>query len=255
MQVHRFLVLAVGVLLALPLGLHAAPGDDSSFVEAGDAYRRGDYDRAEALWQAVLAGNLATADRARVCYDLGNLEWRRGRPHRAIGWYTAALRLDPRHEDARANRDFARRGVGLEPADRGDLRSTVDRVLTRWHPPEQRLLVLGGTLLLAVVLVFEMRYGGRRWLYLALGAVGLLVLLSLPWLASFGRSDPDPMLVIRSSSVSLRSEPNLERASIASAEPGEVVQRIDELPDWVRVVTADGEKGWVQAKTVFALDR
>lgn len=225
------------------------------FARAADSYRRGELEEAESVWKRVLRLPLAAADRARVCYDLGNVAWRDDRRGEAIGWYTAALRHDPRHSDAWANLEFARSEEGFDPADRGDLRSTVRLLVTRWYPGERRLFVLVGVALVGLAMIGETWRGGRFWLAGMFAALGLLVVLSVPWLAGLVRSDGDPLLVIRSSTVSLRSEPRLELPAVTTAAPGVVVERIDELPGWVRVETAAGEKGWLREDAVFSLSR
>ncbi len=248
------LVVALAGLAAPDLGaqdtVHAAV-----FEQAVDAYRRGDFAEARVRWESLLDEELTASDRARLCYDLGNAEWRDGDHLRAIGWYTACLRLDPRHPDAWANLEFARSEEGFDPADRGDLRSTARRLLTSWRPAERRLLVLLGVMLLAIPMAVEAFRGGRLWRRASLLALGMLVLLSLPWLHGLTSTDGDPLLVIRTSTLSLRSEPRLELPSTVAVEPAAVVQRIDELPGWVRVETGDHEKGWLQEEAVFALRR
>ena len=255
MPVLRLLAVLCLVILTGATPRAAGAEEPTVFAEGVAAYRRADFAQARALWTTVLDQELTDLERARVCYDLGNVEWRSGHPHQAIGWYTACLRLDPRHADAWFNLEFARSEAGLDPADHGDLRSTVHRLLTMWYPQERRLLALLGTGLFSLVLAYEALRGGRTARYALLGTLGLFVLLSLPWLHVLTQSESDPLLVIRSSTVSLRSEPHLDLPSTASVEPGTRVERIDELPGWVRVEAPDGERGWVQSEAVFALVR
>jgi Ca-activated chloride channel family protein len=66
-------------------------------MQAGvQAYQQGDYARAQALW-APLAG-------ADAAYDRGNALARQGRLREAVAAYDEALRLQPRMDDAIANR-------------------------------------------------------------------------------------------------------------------------------------------------------
>ncbi|MEW6072136.1 MAG: SH3 domain-containing protein, partial [Planctomycetota bacterium] len=88
-----------------------------------------------------------------------------------------------------------------------------------------------------------------------LAAALLLAFLAVPWVRGLRAPDGDPLLVIRSASVSLRSEPDLDRPAIGALDPAAVVERIDALPGWVRVETSGGERGWVQEDAVFPLRR
>lgn len=103
-----------------------AQGADAA---ATDAYRRGDFDAATRAWTQLLADrSLPAAERARLCFNLGNAAFRDERPLEAVGWYEAALRLAPRDGDAWANVEHARSAAGLAPKDRGDLAATLSRL-------------------------------------------------------------------------------------------------------------------------------
>lgn len=257
-------------LLALATGLMAqgavepAAGQPSAaqalFEQANDAYRRGAWAEAEAAWRSLLVDadqlSIGARDRARIALGLGNAAWRRERKPEALGWYTAAVRLDPHNADARANRDLVRAAAGLEPAEGGDLRSTLRQLLASWSPAERRWAVLGGLGLVLVLLVGEALRGGLAWRRAALVAALFLVLVSLPWMVGLARSPGGPrMLVVAEPSVALRSEPRESLDPTGKLRLGQEVERIDALPGWIRVRTASGERGWVAEGALFALER
>lgn len=66
-------------------------------LAAAAAYRAGDYARAAALYRGLRGADAR--------YNLGNALARSGRYREALDAYAEALRLDPRMDDARANRD------------------------------------------------------------------------------------------------------------------------------------------------------
>lgn len=226
------------------------------FERANDAYRRGAWDEAELCWQALLEEpGLVASDRARIALGLGNSAWRNERPMEAIGWYSAALRLDPAHEDARANLELARAEQGLQPAERGDLRSTLARLAQLGQPTERRWAVLGALALLALALAGEALRGGAAWRNAALGAALVLALCAVPWLGGLWPRTAPELLVISKPAAALRSEPRPALEPIGQLAAGEQVRRIDELPGWVRVESADGARGWLSERAVFALER
>ena len=171
----------------------------------------------------------------------------------AVGWYTACLRLAPRHADAWHNLELVRAEAGLDPADRGDLRSTVQRLLLSLRPEEARLLALCALGALALVLAFEAFFGGFLWRALSVVTAAGAVVLCLPFFFRLGDDARDPMLVVRAPTVSLRAEPHSSRDPIASLDAGDEVERIDTLPGWVRVARDDGTRGWVQEEALFPL--
>ena len=226
-------------------------------AEGVDLYRRGSYAAAAERFDEAVAiadASLPPAARARLFVARGSAAYRSGDPLTAVGWYTAALRETPRDLDVWHDLELARADAGLEPADRGDLSSTVNRLLGSWRPEEARRLALLGALLLGAAMVVEILVGGRlaRW---AVG-VALLVALGLcgPWIASLVPEVDAPHLVLRASPVPMRSEPRTELETIHHAEPGQVVARIDELGDWTRI-DAEGTLGWVPSQSLFALER
>lgn len=246
---------ARGLLTLVLAFLLAAGGSAQSGFERGvEAYRRGDYTEAAAVWRATLDTDLDDIGRARVYYDLGNAYWRDGESLRAIACYTAAVRLDPRNAEACRNLEFARTKAGLPPVDEGGLGATLQHLLTRLRPTEQRTLLFAALVLWSLVLVLEVRYGGgtARWALL-LATLGL-ALAALPW--GYGQLRPErraPMLVITSGGVSLRAEPLEARAAVGEVAVLEEVERLDELPGWVRVERLDGLRGWARSETLFPL--
>jgi tetratricopeptide (TPR) repeat protein len=221
-----------------------------------DAYRRGDLETARSAWLAALeTRGLPAAERARILYDLGNVAFRRGAVPEAIGWYTAALRLRPRDADTWANLEHARAQAQLPPADRGDLSATLARLLGALTPAESEWLVIAATLAWLVVLSAEALRGGRALRRVALIATGVVVLALVPWVYQLSQAGGDPLLVIAEPKVSLHSEPRASAAVVGDAELGLEVERLDELPGWVKVRRPGGLEGWTVAEGVFALRR
>ncbi|MSR63429.1 MAG: tetratricopeptide repeat protein [Planctomycetes bacterium] len=248
----RWLALLLALLGAFALPTQAAP--QSSFERGLEAYRRGDYAAARELWQATLAEELDTLGRARVYYDLGNAHWRLGATLPAIACFTAAVRLDPRHDQAWQNLELARAKASLPPADAGDLGATLERLLNRLRPDERRTLLFAALVLWAVVLVLEIRAGGAVWRAALFAATLLVVGAALPWAhGQFARARRQPLLVIATGGVALRGEPLEARAPVGELAALEEVERLDALPGWVRVQRDDGTRGWVRAENVFAL--
>ncbi len=245
---------AFGVFLLTCLFSGALFGQAQAGFERGvNAYRRGQYAEAEVLWRETLQEDLSEAGRARVYYNLGNAAWRQDEAMEAVGWYSACLRISPRHGDAWNNLEFVRADAGLEPADRGDLRSTARRALLALRPAESRLLAFSALGVLGVLFLLEAFVGGALFrLLCALGAVGTLV-LCMPFFYRLGNDARDPMLVVRAPRVAIRAEPNTQRDQIGELEAGEEVERIDSLPGWVRVTGSEGTNGWVQEEALFPL--
>jgi tetratricopeptide (TPR) repeat protein len=243
------------VVLALLAG--GARAQESRDAAAIAAYRAGDLAAARQGWTQVLAAEPRSEgdERGRVLFNLGNLAYREGRTLESVGWFSASLRLRPRDADTWANLEHARREAKLEPADRGDLRATLRRLLAASTPAEARLLALVGLLAWAAALAFEALRGGRAGRWLAIGGAGFALLLSGPWLHGVWTHVDQPALVIEDGQALVRSEPRADAAVVAEAQPGAEVEAVDALPGWTKIRVADGTEGWVGAAAVFALSR
>jgi tetratricopeptide (TPR) repeat protein len=236
-------------LLTLVPALHAR-GDDP----AVEAYRAGDHAAAASAWTEALAGAHEPRERARLCYDLGNCAYRSGDVHEAVAWYTASLLLQPRNADARHNLELARSEAGLEPADRGDLEATLQRLLSALTLAESEWLLLLLLGVLAVALALEAFLGGV-FERLSLAALGLVLLGTAPWIWNLRREGGHPMMVVEASGAPGRSEPGRTARVLTEFAAGSIVEKRDELPDWIEVRTSDGAELWVPKRTMFDLRR
>jgi len=221
---------------------------------AVEAYRAGDPGSAHVLWSAALEAGGDSLDRAGLLYDLGNAAYRLGRPLEAVGWYTAAIRRRPRFADAWANLELVRGEVVLEPADRGELSATLDRLAHGLTLRESEMLVLVLAGLWGAALGYEALRGGAQGRRLALGGTLLVALGCVPWVARLSAERGDPLMVVAPEGARVHSAPQADAAVIALLPAGTRVERDDELVDWVRVARRP-DPGWVRAKEVFALRR
>jgi hypothetical protein len=226
----------------------------SRFLQGVDAYRRGAYAESEALWRSALDPELARAERARICRALGNACLRQERALEAVAWFEAARRAQPRSRDLWANLELARRRAELEPADRGDLSDGLRRLLETLTPGEWELVAAVCIALAAAGGALRSWRGDRAasWLARGAGCAALLALAVLGWQACC--APRDPQLVIEREGVPLRAEPRAELAVIGRADAGELVERVDALPDWVRVRVRGDLLGWAPASAFAALE-
>lgn len=258
----RAWILVLLATLAVVSGARAESSSTRAAADAGQrnqraeqAYRAGDLDEAASEWLAYLDQSVADApaERARVLYNLGNVAYRRGQVLESVGWYTAALRLRPRDSDTWRNLEHARTAAKLDPADRGDLAATLARLLTSLTPSESEKLFAALLLVWAACLAVEALRGGRTWRLISILATALVVLGALPLVAVRARDSAEPMLVISPERAAVHSEPRGDAAAVGELAPGDEVERLDALPEWVKVESASGAVGWVKASSVFDL--
>ena len=257
-------ILCVALLLCCCAELQARVAAQSPTIEALyqqglDAYRAPtpDLATARAIWTAALDGAAgeSAARRAQLCKCLGNVAFRQERPLEAAAWFTAAIGLTPRDRDAWSNLEFARSKAGLEPADRGDLAATFDRVVHALSLAESEWLALGMALILGALVclrAFVLGSAATRPLWVALV---LACLCSLPWIVQSREAAGDPVFVISTAGVTVASEPRVAAAKVALLSAGARAQRLEQLAGWMRVETEHGERGWMPVDSVLALRR
>lgn len=225
--------------------------DDPAFSAGVAAYRDADWESARREFLESL--ELGRSERASVLRNLGNVAFREGKPLEAAGWFTAATHEAPRDVDAWFNLEFARREAGLPPADRGDLRDTAVRLATMLRLEEAECVLLTLLGLLAVTLVWEALRGGVAAKSAAWALAALAALALIPYGAQLARGDRDACFVVQPEGAALNSEPREGAALIGRLAPAGIVERIDQLPGWVRVRSAADELGWVREDAVLAL--
>ncbi len=249
----------LALLLTLASGVARAQVESSApDSSAVAAYRDGDLETARHLWLEALEETepaLSDAERGRLCYNLGNLAAREEAHLEAVAWYTASLRLRPRDPDTWANLELARQRAELDPADRGDLAATVERLLGSWTPAEASWLALLGLLPLTVCLLLEALRGGRRWRWLALLAAGLTLICAGPWLRHALGAGDAPQMVLATDGAGVHAEPRADAERIAELDAAEVVLRTDGLPEWIEVQLDDDRRGWMRSEGLFPLSR
>lgn len=244
---------AIAVWIALLVAVFAAPSSAASgdaFADGVAAYRQGDYAGARAGFLAALDDG--SADRAATLHNLGNVAFRQQKPLEAAAWFTAALRVAPRSADTWSNLEFVRREAGLDPADRGDLRDTAQRLANVLTLAEAERLVLALLAALAIALAWEALRGGTAAKAAAWSLAALLAIAFVPYVTQLARADADPLFVVQPEGAALVSEPREGAALIGRVAPAALIERVDELPGWMRV--RDGaETGWVRAESVVEL--
>ena len=234
----------------------ASEESNSLELRAEEAYRLGQYDLAITLWQDRLQelGEVQGTSNLRggLCYNIGNALYRVDQPMHALAWYHAALRHLPRDGDLRANLDFVRGELGLDPIQGDGLGASWMGWLRSWTPAEARKMAWFGVALLGLALVWEALRGGR-WARrgVALAACAM-VLLWLPWLRGLWATGDPTAMVVSERGASGRSEPRTSARSLVGLDAAETVYPIDAWQDWVKVRTREGKEVWLDQEKVLS---
>jgi hypothetical protein len=219
------------LMLLFGLGLPAVSVVQSdTFNQGVVAFARRDAGAARAAFEAYLREEPQDAS---GWYDLGNAAYREGDRGAATHAWLNALALDPRHGDARHNL-FTVAGASSE------------RFLTSRASLSGDAALFGAAIAwwLAGILGFGLRRF-RRVILIALPAVWLGIGLS--WL--LGRAAPE-LVTTRADGTAIHGEPALQSEAVRRFPAGEPLEIRDRAGAWIRVRSAVGEEGWLEATAV-----
>lgn len=237
--------------ILMTLLLAAAGTREAMFAAGVDAYYAKDYAAAIEAFERVAAEGAASPA---LFHNLGNAYLRAGKPGPAIAHYHRALQLDPTMENARENLVSAvqatRRGLAPPPA------PAWEQALFFWH----------NSLSFATVFWLGVGAWAFAWLLLAfrlvrplpyLGTVAAFSLvLAVAFLASaWIKANPRPLAVAVADVVQVHYGTNEAEPVRFELFEGDRVIADAHRPGWVRVVTADGERGWAQEAGLLLVDR
>jgi tetratricopeptide (TPR) repeat protein len=226
-------------------GLVAAPLPAAEMDAGQAAYAAGDFVGAIERWQAQVRAEGATAGRLAA---LGNAEWKLGRKGRAMVCWERALLLDPRNPVATAGIRHAQSAGGVE------------RPALTWAENYAAFLGANAWLVIATAAFWATLLGWllprlrRRppaeWQEKLVVGAATVFLLCLPGL--WGGHLYARRAVVRQSEVSLRLTPTARGEALVGVAEGDVVRTERPFNGYVRVTTADGKTGWLQAREIEA---
>jgi tetratricopeptide (TPR) repeat protein len=221
-------------------GLSArAESPEARFTAASAAYASGDFAEAVAILRKADADGPVSPG---LLHNLGNAEWKVGRPGYAILAWERARSLDPHQRNTAANLRFARRDSRLEePA-----RSWYEQY-SEWLSPTIWLSLASGGLWGGIALLTLPRLLGWRradW-HQGITALGLAVfLLTVPALAGLvARSNVG---VIIGDDTELRLTPTREAEKLGKLPAGEVARVEKERGDYLYVRAEPDRAGWLR---------
>jgi tetratricopeptide (TPR) repeat protein len=212
----------------------------ASFEEANAAFSAGDYQKAAAAYEAVIAEDGPSAARL---YNLGNARFRLGEYGPAILAYERAAVLAPRDADIRANLKTAREAAE-SPSSLPDLKW--------WETPlhwlslaEWSWLAAAGAVMVALLIIAAALSAKHR--ARALIASGFVLLLTaLSGAALYIRRGEKARAIVTAAEPKLLLSPFAAAGSAGTLKPGTMVlvEKTERGWHYVRTLSG-GVKGWL----------
>ncbi|OGL39707.1 MAG: hypothetical protein A3C43_05280 [Candidatus Schekmanbacteria bacterium RIFCSPHIGHO2_02_FULL_38_11] len=233
------------MLISLPVFSSDEPSN--IFLEANQAYNKGDYDGAISLYEKLLNSGIRNG---LLYYNLGNCYFRKGETGRAIFNYKNGKLYSPRDEDLTANLNYARQNI----KDRTEIKDPeIRRRIFFWY------YSLNLKELFMIFLVFN----GIFWISAILKIFKPLPLLravffvSLFIMLSSGISAATKFYVMENlkdgvvlaEEVSVRSGNSSNDTILFKLHEGTEIEILDESDGWLKIKLPHGSKdmrGWVE---------
>jgi tetratricopeptide (TPR) repeat protein len=220
-------------------------------VEANALYADGVYDDAAARYERVLSGGVENAD---VHYNLANAYFKAGMTGRAVLNYERALRLEPGHEDARANLAFVRELLADRQAAVGGPVSEFFGRFYAWAAPG-RMAALASTLyfvFVAALIGGILRGGVAGWIARLAVVTGVLLVVAVGALGTrLYRERSLREAIVMAPEVAVRTGPGEDFVLEFRLHEGTKVRAREDRGDWVRVSVGGSDlEGWLPADSI-----
>jgi tetratricopeptide (TPR) repeat protein len=242
---RALLISGLSMFLAV---LQATP--DSLFRAANQLYQEGKYELALETYGEIILSGYESAD---LYYNMGNAAYRSNSIGYAILYFEKTLKLDPSHEDAANNLEFASRY-------RVDTFEEVPELFLRtWIRsfflilPERSWSILALFLFVLIICTVLMYIYARKLGLKKLGFYVALISIFLFFLSFTGalrhhRSmvNPDSAIIL-SPSVVVRSTPSESGTELFILHEGTRVKIKEGVTGWQNIRVIDGREGWIPA--------
>lgn len=245
-------IIATFSLLLIFMMVHAATPVDEQIQQANKLYADGDYVQAAEIYSTLLE----TYQSADLYYNYGNACYKTCNLSMAILSFERALRLNPRHADAKANLEFVNQQITdrIEPVDTFFV-AAFFRNLGRSLAADAWGVMSAVLFSLMLIALFVYIFG--KILTLRKIAFGLSVFCFVFTIVSgiyaFSQKhfvEDRVEAIVTVGSVSVKSSPDDSGTEIFVLHEGTKVECQDAVGSWSKIRIADGQIGWLPITTI-----
>ncbi len=242
--------LILGWMICCSRVAYASEGEaESAFRQANAHYESGNYNKAIASGEAILATGLRSGN---LYYNLANAYFKKGDLGKAILYYERARRYMPRDGDLVSNYKYARSKLKQRGAfeRRSEFLKRLDRIARRLTLKESILMGGGAYYLFTLLVILAIAFKKLRGLSVLFALMFMFIFLSI--------AIPFPREVREYKNASIvvdkitdaRFEPVSDAEVHFPVYEGMKLYILREWGDWCKVKRPDGKIGWVPVSAV-----
>lgn len=241
------------LFVALIVCLNVQAVGQFNLDKADEAYTAGSYDTALEIYTSALDKGYESAD---LYYNVANCYFRKGELAASILNYERALKLDPSHDDAKHNLEFAE----SRTVDKIDSLGSV--FLVDWWNAIANItsadawawiaISLFVVLLVSLSLYIFVRKMWVRKVGFSVAIVALFFTI-ISILCAYTRYEVETSkseAIVFSQTVTIKSSPDSSGNDLFILHEGTKVNIKSTLGEWVEISTSDGNSGWMPASAI-----
>ena len=241
------------LFIALIVCLNVQAVGEFNLDKADEAYTAGSYDTALEIYNSALDKGYESAD---LYYNVANCYFRKGELAASILNYERALKLDPSHDDAKHNLEFAE----SRTVDKIDSLGSV--FLVDWWNAIANItsadawawiaISLFVVLLVSLSLYIFVRKMWVRKVGFSVAIVALFFTI-ISILCAYTRYEVETSkseAIVFSQTVTIKSSPDSSGNDLFILHEGTKVNVKSTLGEWVEISTSDGNSGWMPASAI-----
>lgn len=250
-----FIVFFLIFIMLIPMLALSSDEPSNIFLEANQAYNKGDYNRAISLYERLLNSGIRNG---LLYYNLGNCFFRKGETGKAILNYKNGKLYNPRDEDLTANLNYARQNI----KDKTEVKdSGIHRRLFFWYYSLNLkelfliFLVFNGIFWISVILKLFKPLPFLRAIFF----VSLFLMLSggISAATKFYVMENFKDAVVLAEEISVRSGNSSNDTILFKLHEGTEIEILDESNGWLKIKLPQDSKdmrGWVEKQFVGVVD-
>lgn len=241
-----FLVSVFSFLILAPVV--SADERAQKWDEAAGLYKSGKFTEAAETYEG-LAKTAKEIEKAALFFNLGNCHYRAGKWSEAILNFERAVALRPWYADARYNLNAAKAKLEYKIEDKRGVFVRFYSLILQWVRPTDLILV--GLFFLFVLLLSSVFWTRKSQTssFFSFPRTEMTFLAGFCFLLLgahliYDRAYQEAIILAKETEV--RYGPSLDNQSLMKLGGGLKVFIVDEREDWSRVVTWNGETGWIR---------
>lgn len=242
-------------LFFLLFSLNLTAQNNLTFLEANDAYNKGDYTKASKLYEDILKNGSHSSN---LYFNLANSYFKLQKIGPSIYNYEKALKLNPNSEDILINYGYAKQTLidNIKPLPKGFLSKFYKNLITKKVDFWAWLSIFTVFAFVIGFILFYKSYNpNQRKIYFGIWSFSIIIAL-VSFILAFATENYKTntnYAIVYSQEANIKSEPNLRSEHLFKLHEGTKVKLIESVENWNKIELENGKIGWISQQEIKVL--